>query len=457
MNAELIAVLEHMEREKGVSRTVLLEAIQQALESAARKVMHDKEGEVEVKINPETGDISVLCEGKKIESNEFGRIAAQTAKQVIIQKIREAERDAIFDEFHTKVNSIVSGTVYRHDKGLLIIDLGRTEAILPRKEQSPRDGFRQGDRARLYVLEVNKTAKGPQVVVSRTHPGLVRKLFEMEVPEVLEGIVEIKEVARDPGDRSKIAVWSKDEKVDCVGACVGVRGMRVKNIVRELQGEKIDIVRWNEDIAEYVKAALSPAQCSQVTITNQEEKKIVVIVDDDQLSLAIGKSGQNVRLAAKLTRWMIDIKSKKELANEKLEAHTKKTETKTDSPPLSLTSLEGVGPKVKAALEAASLNEVAQIAALTTEALQKIEGIGAKTAQKILDSAQNLIAETQTDAAPPAPEVSAPPAPEVSATVTETESTKEETSPEEKDAQTSAPDKTDNEKGKEDDEEKAAS
>jgi transcription termination/antitermination protein NusA len=329
MNAEFIAVLEHMEREKGVPRSVILEAVEQALISAAHKVLKDKETTVDVKINDKSGDISVLSDGKKLESKEFGRIAAQTAKQVIIQKIREAERGAIFEEYHTKVNSIVSGTVYRYDKGALIVDLGKTEALLLKKEQTPRDNFRQGDRIKLYVLEVAKTTKGPQILVSRSNPGLVRKLFEMEVPEVLDGIVEIKEVARDPGDRSKIAVWSKDEKIDCVGACVGVRGMRVKNIVRELQGEKIDIVRWSEEIGEYVQAALSPAQCGSINVISKDDKRIEVIVDDDQLSLAIGKSGQNVRLAAKLTGWMIDIKSKKELANEKLGDVSTPTEEKT--------------------------------------------------------------------------------------------------------------------------------
>ena len=277
MNAEFIAVLEHIEREKGVSRTVILEAVQTALVSAAHKVLHDKDAEIEVKIDAETGDIAVISGGKRLNSSEFGRIAAQTAKQVIIQKIREAERDAIFDEFHDRANNIVSGTVYRYEKGALIIDLGKTEAVLPKREQSPRDSFRQGDRVRAFVLEVGKTLKGPQIVVSRTHPGLLKKLFELEVPEVLEGIVEIKAVARDPGDRAKIAVWSKDERVDCVGACVGMRGMRVKNIVRELQGEKIDIVRWSDSIPEYVQAALSPAQCSSVRITNAEENKIVKI------------------------------------------------------------------------------------------------------------------------------------------------------------------------------------
>ncbi len=315
MNADLIAVLESMEREKGVSREVLLQAVETALVSAAKRVLKEKEAEVDVKINPETGDIVVTSNGERIESREFGRIAARTAKQVIIQKIREAEKDVIYDEFHHRVNTLINGAVYRYERGAVILDVGKTEAILPKSEQSPRDRFRQGDRIRAYVLEVSKTIKGPQIVVSRTHPGLVKKLFEMEVPEVLESIVEIKNVSREPGDRAKIAVWSKDEKVDCVGACVGLRGSRVKGIVKELQGEKIDIVRWSENTADYIQAALSPAQCSQIQVVSQEEKRVDVLVDDDQLALAIGKNGQNVRLASKLTGWNIEIKSKKEAAS----------------------------------------------------------------------------------------------------------------------------------------------
>ncbi len=416
MNAELIAVLEHIEREKGVSRTVILDAIQTALVSAAHKVLHNKESEIEVTIDPRTGDIAVISEGKRIESSEFGRIAAQTAKQVIIQKIREAERDAIFDEFHDRVNNIVSGTVYRYEKGALVIDLGKTEAILPKREQSPRDSFRQGDRIRAYVLEVAKALKGPQIVVSRTHPGLLKKLFELEVPEVLEGIVEIKAVARDPGDRAKIAVWSKDERVDCVGACVGMRGMRVKNIVRELQGEKIDIVRWSDSVPEYVQAALSPAQCSSVSITSVEENKVEVVVDDEQLSLAIGKNGQNVRLAAKLTGWTIDIKSKKEIAKEKLDALAPGEASgegdaapEAVAAPSSLTDLDGVGPKVEEALKAAGYADVEAVSRLTIEELQGIEGIGAKTAQKIFDSAKKLVSGAAEEPAAEAEEKPAEP------------------------------------------------
>src|SRR3989338_1124023 len=302
MSTELLSVLENIEREKGISRQVLIESVEAALVSAARKVVHDKDKDIQVKIDLETGRIKILSEGKEIVSNEFGRIAAQTAKQVIFQKIREAERDVIFNEFNKKSNSIVSGTVYRFEKGALLVDLGKTEGMLPKRELSPRDSYRQGDTIHAYILEVNKTAKGPQILLSRNHPNFVKCLFELEVPEVAEGMVEIKSVSREAGDRTKIAVWSKNEKVDCVGACVGIRGSRVKGVVKELQGEKIDIVRWSDSVEEFVKASLSPAEVSSVKILAPEEKKVEVVVSDDQLSLAIGKNGQNVRLASKLTR-----------------------------------------------------------------------------------------------------------------------------------------------------------
>src|SRR3989338_3818398 len=214
MSTELITVLENIEREKGISRQVLIESVEAALVSAAKKVLHDKDKEITVKIDVETGKIRILSDGKEIVSNEFGRIAAQTAKQVIFQKIREAERDVIFNEFHGKADSIVNGTVYRFEKGALLVDLGKTEAILPKREMSPRDSYRQGDTIRAYILEVNKTAKGPQIILSRSHAGFVKRLFELEVPEILEGMVEIRSVSREPGDRTKIAVWSKNEKVD---------------------------------------------------------------------------------------------------------------------------------------------------------------------------------------------------------------------------------------------------
>ncbi len=391
-NSELIAVLEHIEREKGVSRTVLIEAIESALAMAAKKILHNPEAEVTAKMDPLTGSIDVISEGKKIKSTEFGRIAAQTAKQVIIQKIRDAERDVIYDEFEPKVNHVINGTVYRYDKGTVIIDLGKAEAILPKREQSPRDIYRQGDRIRVFVMEVSKSAKGPQIIASRNHPGLVKRLFELEVPEVLDGIVEIKSVSREAGDRAKIAVWSKDEKVDCVGACVGMRGQRVKNIVRELQGEKLDIVRWSDNISDFVRAALSPAECLLIQVDSQEEKRVTVVVDDSQLSLAIGKNGQNVRLASKLTGWNIDIKSKAE----NVEAAAQKLSASLGE--ASIASIESLSAKVRETLEAAGITTVAALKAMTREQLLELEGIGEKTADKIIEAAQAASQETPESA-----------------------------------------------------------
>lgn len=386
MNTELIAVLEHMEREKGVSRSVLIDAISSALESAARRILNDKEVDVQVTIDQTSGEIIVNADGKRLSSKEFGRIAAQTAKQVIIQKIRDAERDVIFEEFNPKQHSIVSGTVFRYDKGTVIIDLGKTEAVLPKREQSPRDVYRQGDRVRALIVEVNTGVKGPQIIVSRTHQDFVKKLFEVEVPEVMDAIVEIKRVAREPGDRSKVAVWSKDEKIDCVGACVGMRGSRVKNIVRELHGEKLDIVRWSENATEYIKAALSPAQCEHIEILDIENHKARVIVDDEQLSLAIGKNGQNVRLASKLTSWSIDIKSKTELVNEQL---SKESNATIGANQKNATSLTCIDEEIANALKGAGIVTVLQIFDLGFNALTRVDGISQEKAQEIWNAVQN--------------------------------------------------------------------
>ncbi len=396
MSTELLTVLENIEREKGISREVLVASIEAALVSAAKKVIHDKDKEVEVKIHLETGKIEIRSEGKEIVSNEFGRIAAQTAKQVIFQKIREAERDVIFNEFHEKSQSIVNGTVYRFEKGALLVDLGKTEGILPKREMSPRDSYRQGENIHAYILEVNKTAKGPQIILSRSHANFVKCLFELEVPEIGEGLVEIRSVAREAGDRTKIAVWSKNEKVDCVGACVGIRGSRVKGVVKELQGEKIDIVRWSDGVEEFVQAALSPAEVSSVRILNREEKKVEVIVNDDQLSLAIGKNGQNVRLASKLTGWSIDIRSKKEIVKEKLESNIL-IETEKEAPTKEepgIQSIEGIGPKTAKALTEAGYKTLEDLAKASEEDLSVIKGIGKKTVEKIIAAVKNKPTET---------------------------------------------------------------
>jgi len=389
MNGELLTVLDHIEREKGIKKEILINAVETALISAARKMLgHDIKDDITVKLDPETGDIKVFQGKKKIDSDEFGRIAAQTAKQIIIQKIREAERDVIFSEYTAKIGTVISGSVHRFEKGDIVVDLGRTEAVLPKKEQISKETYKQGERVRAYVLDVKKTGRGPQIVLSRTHPGLVKRMFELEVPEIIEGIVEIKVIAREAGDRTKIAVWSKDLKVDCLGACVGMRGARVKEIVRELHGEKIDIVKWNEDPAEFIAAALSPAQINKIKI-DKESKKVEVIVEEDQLSLAIGKKGQNVRLAVKLTGWDIDIKPRKPIENLLITTEPAKEPSSADG--TLIQELPRVGPKTYDALTAAGFNTVEKIAGASVKELSGIKGIGKKSAENLIESSKELL------------------------------------------------------------------
>ncbi len=312
MDSELLTILEQLERDKGIDKETLISAVEAAVASAAKKLWTvDKEQDVTVVLDRKTGKLSAFAGKQEIHSSEFGRIAAQTAKQVVIQKIREAEKDVVFNEYNVRQGQIISGAVYRFERGNIVVDLGKTEALIPRGEQSNKEEFRQGERIRAYLLEVRKDIRGPQIILSRSNPNFVKRLFELEVPEIYEGIIEIKAIARDPGERTKIAVYSKDDKIDCVGACVGMRGSRVKNIVLELHGEKIDIVRYSEDIKEYIQAALSPAEISQMQLIS-DEKRVNIIVDEDQLSLAIGKYGQNVRLAGKLVGWDLDIYSAKQ-------------------------------------------------------------------------------------------------------------------------------------------------
>ncbi|MFC1698634.1 transcription termination factor NusA [Candidatus Omnitrophota bacterium] len=388
MNEELLAVLEHLEREKGIKKEILIEAVEQALISAARKDLGPEAKEIEVKLNPETGEIQVFSDGQEVTSGKFGRIAAQTAKQVIIQKIREAERDVIYEDFSKKVNTLTNGLVHRFEKGNIIVDLGKTEAILPRSEQSPKETYRQGERMRAYIVEVKKTSKGPHIVLSRTHAGMVKRMFELEVPEIYEGIVDIKAIAREASERTKIAVYSKDEKIDCVGACVGMRGSRVKNIVRELRGEKIDIIRWNEDSKEFISGALSPAEISSIQI-DKDKKRALVMVADDQLSLAIGKRGQNVRLASKLTGWDIDIRSTAKAEEEK-KKEKKVKEKKGKKKKADLASLTGVGAKTQVALAEAGFKTLAEIAKAKAQDLSKVKGISQKRAEKLIAQAKEL-------------------------------------------------------------------
>ncbi|WP_341877226.1 transcription termination factor NusA [Defluviitalea saccharophila] len=339
MNAEFIGALEQLAKEKGIDKELLIEAIETSLVSACKKNFGTSQN-IKVIIDRENGDVSVyaqktvveevendaleisLEDAKKIKVNyeigdivdievtpkNFGRIAAQTAKQVVVQRIREAEREIIYNQYITKEKDIITGIIQRKERKNVIINLGKTEAILPPNEQIVGEEYNFNSRIKVYVLEVKQTTKGPQINVSRTHPELVKRLFEQEVPEVYEGIVEIKSIAREAGSRTKMSVYSKDPEVDPVGACVGQNGQRVNVIVNELRGEKIDIIQWSEDPKEYIAAALSPSKVLEVSV-NEEDKSAKVVVPDYQLSLAIGKEGQNARLAAKLTGWRIDIKS----------------------------------------------------------------------------------------------------------------------------------------------------
>jgi N utilization substance protein A len=342
MNAEFIEALGQLEKEKGISKDILIEAIEAALISGYKRNFHSAQN-VRVDIDRQTGAVRVFARKKVVDDvldprleislqaaremksiyqlddiveievtpADFGRIAAQTAKQVVTQRIREAERNIIYQDFIDREEDIVAGIVQRDDSRYYYVDLGRVEALLPVAETLPGERFRHGDRVKTYITKVEKSTKGPQVFLSRTHPGLLKRLFELEVPEIYDGVVEIRSVAREAGHRSKVAVYSRDENVDAVGACVGPRGVRVQTIVNELKGEKIDIVRWSEDMKEWIANSLSPSKVISVTIF-KEEKMAQVVVPDHQLSLAIGKEGQNARLAAKLTNWKIDIKSESE-------------------------------------------------------------------------------------------------------------------------------------------------
>ncbi|MBI5872687.1 MAG: transcription termination/antitermination protein NusA [Candidatus Omnitrophica bacterium] len=389
MSSELLAILDHIERERGISKDVLIQAVEAAMVSAVKKVVGVKTVEnIRVTIDRTDGKIHAYMDDEEIKSVDFGRIAAQTAKQVIIQKIREAEKDVIFNEFSAKVGDIVSGTVYRFEKGNIIVDLlGKAEGLMPKREQSPRDDFRQGQRIRAYILEVKREAKGPQIILSRTSPLFVKKLFELEVPEIFEGIVEIKSISREAGERTKIAVWSKDEKVDCVGACVGMRGSRVKDIVTELQGEKIDIIRWSDDLREYITAALSPAKITEIRL-DKNNQKAQVIVAEDQLSLSIGKHGQNVRLASRLIGWDLDIRTREEIVQEKEVAKKARQEM----------MLEGIGEKISNSLIEAGFDSLEKIKDAKPEQLTNIKGIGAKKAEKIIASAKERLSKQDESA-----------------------------------------------------------
>jgi N utilization substance protein A len=436
---DLMQVIDQIGREKGIEKGILIEAVGAAILSASRKSLPSSQAAMDLRVDfdGKSGQFMLYAVKKVVEAatnpkveisledalkinpraqigdetkspvpvpaQSFGRIAAQTAKQVIIQRVREAERDSVYQTFKEKEGELVHGVVQRVIKGNAILNIGKAEAILPVREQLPREEFRVGDRIRAYILDVKKTSKGSQIVVSRTHPGFLKRLFELEVPEIYEGIVEVRAAAREAGERAKIAVLSKDSNVDPVGACVGYRGARVQAIVRELQGEKIDIIPWREDSAAFVKAALAPAEVQQVT-ADSEMRTLKVVVADDQLSLAIGRRGQNARLAAKLVGWKVDIRSTSELQREAeatlsgLMAGEAKPEA---AAPLDegaavhqLTALAGVGEKLAARLVGAGFGSLAALADASLGALQEIEGIGPKSAEKILLAAREALGKS---------------------------------------------------------------
>ncbi len=320
MSGELLRIVDAIHRDKRIDKEIVLRGIKSALASAARKHFRlSEDASIEIEIDQETGDISAVIDGGVIAPEELGRIAAQTAKQVIIQKIREAEQDVLFEEYQGRVGTLINGVVRRFEGPNAIISLGKTEGIVPRSEQIYSESYQPGDRLRLYVLDVKRVGSKTRIVLSRAASELVELLFELEVPEIAEKIISIRSIAREAGYRTKIAVESSDPKIDCVGACVGVRGSRIKSIVEELNGEKIDIVRWSDDPQELVAESLKPAKVGQIYL-DEESGVATVVVDESQLSLAIGRRGQNVRLASQLSGWEIEIVSKQQLAERAAEA-----------------------------------------------------------------------------------------------------------------------------------------
>lgn len=413
VNQELLMIFSQLEREKGIDQADLVEAIENALVTAAQKVygkgtdmyahMDLQTGRIEIyqrkevmlKVEDESLQVSLLearqldpevMPGDKVEieidANEFGRIAAQTAKQVIVQKLREAEREMVFNTYSDRIGEIINGIVHGFSRGAIIVDLGKTEAELPTKEQVPRERYKQGDRIKAYILDVKQNAKGPQVILSRTSLSFLLALFELEVPEVAEKIVEIRSAAREPGGRSKIAVVSHDPNVDPVGACVGVKGSRVQAVVNELRGERIDIIPWLSDPALFVSNALSPAQVTRVII-NEAEQAMEVIVADEELSLAIGKNGQNVRLAAKLTNWNITIKSEAQVEAEK-QAEAGIAAGGDELPEDIMSQLP---PRTAQTMTEAGIDSLERINEVSDEDLLALPGIGPKAVGRVREVA----------------------------------------------------------------------
>jgi N utilization substance protein A len=410
MLPELKRLIEQMGKDRGIDKGVIIEALESAMLTAARKKL-GPQVDIEAHYNEEAGEIEVFqfktvvdkvldpdmqvslevarrdldeeaqrgdSLGMKIETSTFGRIAVQTAKQIIIQKVKDAERDNVFDEYKDKKGELVSGFVQRFDGGNIIVNLGRAEGVIPTSEQIYRETYKRGDRIRAYVCDVKRISKGPQIILSRTHPGFLKALFEVEVPEISEGLIDIVNVAREPGKRAKISVRTKDKDIDPVGACVGMRGSRVQSVVQELRGEKIDIVPYSVDNANYVCSALSPAKVNRV-IMDDENRSMEVIVPDDQLSLAIGKNGQNVRLAVKLTGWKIDVKSESMAASQEEEGFK------------SLMKIPGIDEAMAEKLYSEGFKSIAMIATIDPDMLSTIQGVGENNASQWIEEAVRII------------------------------------------------------------------
>jgi N utilization substance protein A len=441
--------VEQVSRDKGIDRQILIQALEEALRSAARK-KYGAKIDIEANFNDQSGEIELFqfkevveeitepdlqisleegrkldpeCEvgdslGTKMDAATFGRIAAQSAKQVIIQKLKDAERDAVYTNFIDRKSEIINGIVQRFDRGDIVVNLGATEAVLPVREQVPRESYRRGDRIRALILDVLYESRGPQVVLTRTHPEFLVMLFKTEVPEIAEGIVDIKGAAREPGSRAKIAVASTDSDIDPVGACVGMKGSRVQNVVQELRGEKIDIIPWHVDAAKFVCNALAPAEISRVII-DEENRSMEVIVPDDFLSVAIGKRGQNVRLASKLTGWHLDVNSESQY-NQTMQSGYN-----------SLMQVEGVGAGIADALFEKGYYSAEELAAAEVEDLTQIRGVGEEKAKLLILNAKValLTARTKAEAAAAAAKAEAAAAPPAGEQTQERNDSRAEASP----------------------------
>jgi N utilization substance protein A len=410
---ELKRLIEQMGKDRGINKEIITDALEAAMITAASKKL-GQNVDIEAHYNDETGEIEVFqfktvvdkvldpstqiskeearknldegaepgdSLGMKIETSSFGRIAVQMAKQIIIQRVKDAECDNIYEEYKDRKGELVNGFVQRFEGGSIIVNLGRAEGVIPPAEQIHRETYKRGERIRSYIVDVKKNTKGSQILMSRTHPSFLRALFEVEVPEISEGLIDIVNVAREPGKRGKIAVRSKDKDIDPVGACVGMRGSRVQSVVQELRGEKIDIIPYSDDAAKYVSSSLSPAKVNRVFV-DDDNRTMTVIVPDDQLSLAIGKNGQNVRLAVKLTGWNIDMKSETMAVSQEEEGK----EGQSD-----LTKITGVGPAMAEKLFSKGIKSVAMIAATEPELLSQIPGIGEKKAQEWIETAGKIL------------------------------------------------------------------